>query len=747
MMWLRGLLSGGLLFCSFIITGQNFNRNDFFEADMAMMAKDYERAQTYYERILRADPENANINFLHGLCLINITGRKKESLKFFEKAAPKASADYQYGNAKETKAPLEVIKYYAMACLLNDNISKAIELLNQYKAEIGSKEKDEINVANKLIESCERALTMQTNPVFYKAEDLGKYVAKDKPALYPVVNNEENMLLFAMHGVYGKDDIYFSRKKNGTWSKPVKITSYLGIKGEAYPTSISADNERLYLTVNTGNNNDIYYSFFAKGRWQKIIKLSKPINSKSSESNAYESSDGNYLYFSSDRKNGFGNLDIYVSSLDGKGNWGKPVNLGGPINTPDNELMLCLNTMQNKLFFRSDGHTNMGGYDVFISKGLGNNSWGQPENLGYPINTTDDDIHFMPVQNGNFAYVSSVTPDFEHNYPIHYIEIFSPEHPRQFTVSGKISLEDVTDNYENFSIEIYNSDTYELLKTIGNPGISGNYNFEVKSGNYMINYVKENYIPYSQSIQIADNQSENIITLDPFLEKVKPVVEEIPQTLAETEIEEIETEYSPEDSPVEDINAESIPPPALVTEPVYAQPEPAYTPVTTSYTSETNYEGTYTIQFMASVQKIDMDYVEGAYKVEIQKGNDKYYRYITGVYRSPEVAENIRKEIVRTKYKNAFVRYYNLEDYLYKPAIKTNTQYTIQLMALKQEISNTHFKGIHNIKVSYGDDGYYRYTTGEFNTLNAARKEKEKLADIGYKKAYIRKITNVSNYR
>ena len=141
-----------------------------------------------------------------------------------------------------------------------------------------------------------------------------------------------------------------------------------------------------------------------------------------------------------------------------------------------------------------------------------------------------------------------------------------------------------------------------------------------------------------------------------------------------------------------------------------------------------------------------MAYIGGNNKVEIQKGDDEYYRYTTGIFNSIAEAESILRDIVLIQYKDAFIRPYNVSDYLDQAAKSSSAIYTIQFMALKKEINTSYFKSISNIKVSLGNDGFYRYTTGEFKTLSAARQEYNYLINQGYSDAFIRKITDVPNY-
>jgi len=726
------------------LSGQSFNKNDFFEADMALVSNNFERAQRIFERLLKAEPGNANLNFLNGLCLINIPGRKKESLPYFKRAAPEASSDYKYGDPQELNAPIEVIKYFAMASKLNDDITGAIELFNQYKTLLSSKEQDEITLIDDMIESCYTALQLKGNPVFFTKHDLGNNLKSNESQLYPVVNNDETMLFYSERGKFNKDDIYFSQKINGVWTAPVKITVQLGVKSECYPSSVSFDNERLYLTVKTGVSTDIYYSVFSKNRWQKMIKMGKPVNGKGWDSQACESPDGNYLYFSSDRKGGLGNMDLYRSQKDVKGKWMKPVNLGETINTAQNELMPIVNADQSKLYFKSEGFENIGGYDIFVSEAMGDNEWSRPVNMGYPLNTTDDDIYYMPVGEGNYIYAAVENPDNNFKTEITYLEILPDDQSRNFEIAGLIILQDNADGYDDVNIEVYSTASYEAILTTQPDKQTGNYSFELGSGAYMINYVKPDYKIYTQLIDLSENPPEDVLVINAILDKEEPIVEVVP-TFVETEtIEEIapdiKTEAVPEVILEEEIQAVENPEPEYEPLPVETAEEPV------EYPAEIKNEGRYTIQIMASLKELNLTSINEPFTIEVQKGDDRYYRYITGTYNTIADAEITLNKIIKATYNDAFIRPYKLDDYLSYVRGYSAEIYTIQLMAIKREINTSYFKGLSGIKISHGDDGFYRYTLGEFNTLQDAQQELENISANGYPNSFIKKTVNVSNY-
>jgi len=202
--------------------------------------------------------------------------------------------------------------------------------------------------------------------------------------------------------------IMMSVMKNGQWSEPINITAQIGSDGDCEPSCISFDNKTLYLIRKQKGNNDIYYSEFNGTNWSIMQPLNKNINSNKNESAACISPDGKVLYFSSDRKGGFGNLDLYMSVLDINNEWGPAINLGKNINTPYNDTNPYVCEDGKTFFFCSEGHLNMGGYDIFVTTIFPNYKFDMPINIGYPINTTHDNYYFYPVKNGEFIYLSLI---------------------------------------------------------------------------------------------------------------------------------------------------------------------------------------------------------------------------------------------------------------------------------------------------------------------------------------------------
>jgi Tol biopolymer transport system component len=201
------------------------------------------------------------------------------------------------------------------------------------------------------------------------------------------------------------DAVMFSRFLNGKWSGPINITPDLQIDGNYFISCLSADGKLLFLSKEDDDNSDIYMSTYVGETWTKIVKLNKNINTKYWESHGFISEDGNQLFFASDKPGGFGGLDLYTSKKV-NGEWSQPVNLGPELNTQFNEDRPFVINNGKTIFFCSQGHETIGGYDIFRSDLQSNGLWSKPKNLGYPINTPDDDVFFMPVGDGKSGYYS-----------------------------------------------------------------------------------------------------------------------------------------------------------------------------------------------------------------------------------------------------------------------------------------------------------------------------------------------------
>jgi outer membrane protein OmpA-like peptidoglycan-associated protein len=191
--------------------------------------------------------------------------------------------------------------------------------------------------------------------------------------------------------------IYVSVKDGDVWQRPLNITPSVASDGNMDVVALSNDGKQMLLAVRDEFTSNIYISKYENNRWNPAVSLGKPINSRYYEAFATFSPDGKSIYFSSNRKESMGGMDIFRSDLNGDGSWSEPVNLGPGINTVLNEDAPMMGPGGKRLYFSSQGHSTMGGFDVFYSDMSSDGRWsGVPVNLGYPLNTSDDDYPYSP---------------------------------------------------------------------------------------------------------------------------------------------------------------------------------------------------------------------------------------------------------------------------------------------------------------------------------------------------------------
>ncbi len=367
----------------------------FLEADFNYLIEDYQKAMALYENLLSVDPDNCNLNFLCGNCCLKIYGTGNSAINYLKKAVLGVSPSYKNSSYKERNAPTEAYLQLARAYHMNGDFDEAIHTYEIYRDSTDLKRLSEIEFINRQIKSCEFAKQMIASPMKVEFQ----MVLKDAGQVYsrtnPVISGNDSMMIFVVDNPLNKSIMMITRQGDD-WSKPYKINGQLGVTGNFSTVSLSYDGTELYLVQQDYYNSDIYVSRYANSGWSKVEKLNKHVNSRYYETHASVSRDGKSLFFTSDRKGGYGGLDIYQSDMDQAGNWGEAVNLGPLINTIYNEESPFITKHDSKLYFSSEGHQNMGGYDIFSAEKDSEGDWSSPENIGYPINTTSDDLFYNP---------------------------------------------------------------------------------------------------------------------------------------------------------------------------------------------------------------------------------------------------------------------------------------------------------------------------------------------------------------
>jgi outer membrane protein OmpA-like peptidoglycan-associated protein len=380
----------------------------FSDAEFFLSEESYPDAlHDFLEIYKRGYQDNANINYKIGICYLNIAGQKDKSIDYLVKACLSASSKYRESKLTETMAPIDAFLYLGNAYRVNNMLDKAYLAYKKYKEVLPAEEKTLQEYADKQVDACKIAKEFMQKPLDISFINLGHPINTSSDESRAVVSGDGSTLAY-MHRLPFYDAVYISINKNGKWAEPTNITPQIMSDGDQFVSCISYDGKMLLLTKEDVFNSDIYVSHLVNQRWTKSEPMKSDINTKYWESHASMTEDGKSLYFSSNRRGGIGNMDIYVTNLDADGNWGPVKNLGQEINTEFNEESPFITEDGSTLYYSSQGFTNMGGYDVFVSHRLGDSAWSVPENMGYPISTTDDDLFYYPWNNGKEAFVSRI---------------------------------------------------------------------------------------------------------------------------------------------------------------------------------------------------------------------------------------------------------------------------------------------------------------------------------------------------
>ena len=392
----RLYLFTSLCLLSSMILAQNI-KVDFNDGEFFLAEEDYEEALYAFGKVYnKGNQDNAYINYRMGMCLLNIQGRKIESIPYLEKAEESISTSVKEGKFGEKDAPPLVLLYLGNAYRINMEIDKAIEKYNAFAKYIDPKDVTLQAYVDQQIVACGHALVSTATPVEYKTGNLGQLQETHTSRYNMMVSGDlQTMAFMGKNPFYS--GVYVAVKNGEVWGRPNNITPSIASDGNMDVVALSEDGKAMLLAVGDQFTSNIYISVYENKRWNPAVSLGKPINSRYYEANAAFSPDGNSIYFSSNRKESLGGMDIFRSDKQEDGTWGEPVSLGPGINTILNEDVPAVSPDGKRLYFSSQGHSTMGGFDVFYSEINADGSFSNiPVNLGYPLNTSNDDYTFNP---------------------------------------------------------------------------------------------------------------------------------------------------------------------------------------------------------------------------------------------------------------------------------------------------------------------------------------------------------------
>jgi len=402
---------------SSLMVAQNV-KVDFSDGEFFLAAEEYEESLYAFGKVYdNGYQESAYINYRMGMCLINILGRKTEAIPYLEKARQNISTRVKEGRLEEKHAPADALLYLGNAYRINMEVDKALDAYNEFAKYIDPDDEILQAFVDQQIVSCGNLLVGTTSPVEYRVGNLGQLPESHATRYNMVISDDLKTLAFMGKNPF-YNGVYVAVKENEVWGRPMNITPSIASDGNMDVVALSPDGKRMLLAVIDEFTSNLYESVYDNNRWNPAVSLGKPINSKYYEAFGCYSPDGKSIYFSSNRKESLGGMDIFRSDLNDDGTWTEPWNLGPGVNTILNEDTPFLSPDGKRLYFSSQGHSTIGGFDVFYTDLNDDGSWNEvPVNLGYPLNTSDDDMALSPVgiaaEQTSFVFAQAKIPDFD----------------------------------------------------------------------------------------------------------------------------------------------------------------------------------------------------------------------------------------------------------------------------------------------------------------------------------------------
>lgn len=446
----------------------------------------YLLALPFYENLYNAHPKEEYLKYCYGKCALARSDKHEIALKLlgevYEKNKKVDDIEYDLARANHYNYKFDEAIALIEKCLVNKKVSP-----------------DAKKKAGQLKLYCINGKDFYARPTGAKIENIGNVINSGYEEYVPVISADESIMIYTYRGIestgglqneyqqpdrYGKyyEDVFQAVRIDGEWKKPMPIAN---VNTPTHDGAIALSADGFYLFVyrdNGDDHGDIYMSNSLSGEWTAPQKLKGEVNSFSWEGSCSMTADGKQLYFSSERGGGFGGKDIYRATLMPDSTWGNVVNLGDTINTALDDDAPFIHPDGVTLFYSSQGKNSMGGYDIFQSKlNWQDSTFCRPVNLGYPINTTDDDIYYVLSANGDRGYYASGKAGGNGLKDIYTVYPgYVGKKPSIFIVKGKIT-ENGSPVAASILVEIVDQNNKKFGEFVSNSS-TGNYLISLPAG-------------------------------------------------------------------------------------------------------------------------------------------------------------------------------------------------------------------------------------------------------------------------
>ena len=522
-----------LLFAFNVVKAQlpSGSYTDYMKEGMFLVGEEnYDMALRNFLEAYKQDSSSSNVNFNVGFCYLNSSNNKVLAEGYLAKSLKDISKNYQIDNPNEKSAPPLAVFYYGKALHINYKFDEAQiqydNFLNTYAKDKATK--DDVAYFKAQNEFAKEIVAV---PINVKIQNLGDSINSEFPDYSPVLSADESSLIYTTRrntgtggerlqdGQYYEDIVISYKDANGVWSTPKSVSQNINTAGHDASINLTADGQTLIAFRDDSGDGNVYFSSWDGKDWSPLQSFGSDINSKYWESHACLSADNNTLYFVSDRPGGYGGRDIYRCVKLPNGAWSKALNVGPTINTKYDEDGPYIHPDGLTLIFASSGHKSMGGFDIFFTTIEEDKKFAEPVNMGYPINTTDDDVFLVTSPDGKRGYFSSSTDGGKGAKDIYMMSIPDAKEKPLVLFKGAILTENGQKLPDDILIVVTNKETGEVVgyyrpkengtfATILAPNKNYNFSYQIKGQEF---YNEDIYV----SSDLAYQEIKKEINLDP----------------------------------------------------------------------------------------------------------------------------------------------------------------------------------------------------------------------------------------
>lgn len=481
--------------------GYYLHHSDYEEAIRLLNSEDYKY------------PDDPSWNLFYGKCKYELD-HQQEALKYLKFADSLGVQDRD-------------MNFYLGELLHKQNeFAHAKNYYLNYFKELEKYDKDKVvkeELVRKRIKECDFGIDFKKTSKPIEIVNLGGTINSEYPDYAPVISADEQTMFFtsrrpsttgglkdARDGWHLEDIFICVKDSLNNWSKPEHLPGYINSNGHDADIGLSPDGQKLFIyrddETEYGLAGDIYVSNWKFDRWSSPEKLPAPINTSHWETGASTTPDEKTIYFSSNRPGGFGGLDIYKIRQLPNGDWALPINLGPKINTPYDDESPFIHPDGRTLYFSSEGHSSMGGFDIFYSE-LDDTVWSKPVNLGYPLNTGQNELYFVLSADARRGYFSGIRSETFGDQDIYMANL--PEKPVQIILLKGRVVDMQSEKPLATLLKVYDNASKELVYVLNSNAVNGRFSSVLpphKNYNIQVEVDQPGYAHYSVNIHVPDQK-------------------------------------------------------------------------------------------------------------------------------------------------------------------------------------------------------------------------------------------------